>query len=187
MVGTSLKLFFNGALQTYAFDSTLTTGFTGIWGSGGATLDNFSAAVVTTPQTLPFTDAFTQSDGSQLSPSWADGAGNFSVKSDRARANAPGANLASVILTATASDLAVQADIALAATGSQYAGVVRTTPGRAQATSTWARWWAAAACSPPTCSRTRAAPSPGWAGRPRRRRHRDAAPGGGGQFAQAVP
>jgi hypothetical protein len=122
--GTSLKVFFNGTLETQAYDSALTSGFVGIWGSGGATLDNFSAAASTAPQALPFSDSFTQSDGTELSGAWTGQTGDFTVNSNRARANAAGANLATVNLTTAATDLAVQADLALPATGKQYAGVV---------------------------------------------------------------
>jgi hypothetical protein len=123
VAGSSLKLLFNGQLLTYAYDSALTSGSAGVWASQGATLDNFTAAASTTPVTqLPFTDNFTGSSGTQLSGSWTEREGNFAVQSGQLRGNGSGLNLATVNLSPTAADVAVQAHVALS--GSQYAGLV---------------------------------------------------------------
>jgi hypothetical protein len=118
-------LFLGGQLLTYAFDSTLTSGITGAWGSPGATMGNFAGGPITSNAvTLPFADGFAQPDGSQLSRSWTERSGNFGVQSGQLRANDPGVSLATVNLAPAVADVAVQANIALASTGVQYAGLV---------------------------------------------------------------
>jgi uncharacterized protein YkwD len=123
VVGPSLKLFLNGALAVYAFDSRLPSGVTGVRAGGGALLDNFGvAALDPMAAPLPFTDSFAQPDGSQLSRFWTEKTGNFSVIGGQLRANAAG-NLAVINQTPVA-DVVVQAGIALGSSASQAAGLV---------------------------------------------------------------
>jgi hypothetical protein len=130
VVGTSLKLFFNDTLVTYTFDTTLSTGAAGMWASFGATLDDFSAAVISsTQESLPFSDDFTGTDGTQLSHSWQEQAGNFSLKGDQLQANDPSLSVA-MVNHAAVLDMTVQASINLSLTGVQSGGVV----GRASGT-----------------------------------------------------
>ena len=80
-VGTSLRLYFNGALVDFANDSALTSGSTGISGTAGSTFDNFHADLdpLTTPS-LPFTDPFAATADEQLSSNWTNlGNGNVRV------------------------------------------------------------------------------------------------------------
>jgi hypothetical protein len=123
-IGTSLKLFFNGQLVAYAYDATFTNGTTGVRAKGGGLVDDFTATALNpVSPSLPFTDSFGQPSGSQLSPAWTERAGNFSTQADgRLRANG-GFNLATVNQF-PAADVAVQANIALGAAASQYAGLV---------------------------------------------------------------
>jgi hypothetical protein len=123
-VGSSLKLFLGGRLLAWAYDTSFTGGLAGVWGSSGATLDDFLAGpVATAAVALPFADNFQQATtGGQLSRSWAERSGNFAQQGNgQLRANG-GANLATVSLARTAANVAVQADVTL--TGSQYAGLV---------------------------------------------------------------
>jgi hypothetical protein len=134
VIGNSLQLYFNGILVTDAFDSTLTTaGAVGIWGSQGNQLDTFSVAAHP-PLPTTFTDTFTQSDNSALSASWLSRSGNYSIQSDQALSEGA-ANLATVN-SILESDMIVQADVALSATGDQYAGVVARYTGATSATGT---------------------------------------------------
>jgi hypothetical protein len=125
VVGSSLKLFLNGQLLTYAFDSSPVSGITGVWGGAGATLGNFAGGPISLDSAaLPFTDGFGGAAGSQLSRSWTERSGNFAQQGNgQLRANAAGISLATVNL-ATAADVTVQADIQLSTTGTQAAGLV---------------------------------------------------------------
>jgi titin len=125
-VGHSVKLFLNGRLLVYAFDATpaLASGATGVWGSPGVVLDDFAGGpVIADAVALPFADAFDGLPGSQLGRSWAEQVGNFSVQSNGLRANGPGVSLAAVSLAPAVADVAVQANIVLATSGAQYAGL----------------------------------------------------------------
>jgi hypothetical protein len=125
VVGTSLKLFLNDSLATYAFDNApLPAGAAGIRAGPGDTLDNFSADIITpTPVSLPFTDGFTGTDGSQLSRSWTERQGNFSVKGNQLQANDTSLSVAMVTHDAVL-DMTVQVSINLSQTGVQYGGVI---------------------------------------------------------------
>jgi uncharacterized protein YkwD len=126
VVGNSLKLFLNGRLLTHAFDSALTTGAAGAWGTPGATLDNFEADTINrVSAALPFRDGFAQATGSQLSRSWTEQAGNFqALGNGQLRAIDPGLSLATLNLAPAAADVALQANVALAATGAVSAGLM---------------------------------------------------------------
>jgi hypothetical protein len=123
VLGNSLQLSLNGQLITYAYDNnvSLGAGTTGIFGSAGATFANFQASAPPVAP-LPFTDTFTQANGTPLSPFWYNRAGNYTVQGDKATASVAG-SLATVNHTPVAYVIA-QADIALGATGTQYAGLV---------------------------------------------------------------
>jgi hypothetical protein len=82
IVGSSLKLFWNGSLAAYGYDSTITTpGFMGLRVSSGLTLDNFVAdEIVQTSPTITFNESFNLPvNGDQLSRDWTERRGNFAI------------------------------------------------------------------------------------------------------------
>jgi hypothetical protein len=84
VVGSSLKLFLNGNLLAYAYNSRLTSGTVGIRANRGVSWGNFTAAAVQLVgvSSLPFSDPFNHpSDGAQLSRQWTDQFGNFTIQS----------------------------------------------------------------------------------------------------------
>jgi hypothetical protein len=82
VVGRSLKLFFNGKLVAYAYDSRLTSGTVGMRLNSVFSWANYTAAAVNVSSaTVPFSDNFSNpSDGSQLSHYWTDQIGNFTIE-----------------------------------------------------------------------------------------------------------
>jgi hypothetical protein len=121
--GSNLKLFLNGALAAYANDIALSSGSVGIRAFGGASVANFGFGAPTLiANTPPFGDSFgSPSQGSQLSYSWEEHAGNFNLGIGAAVGQA-GLNLATVngLLETNAT---VQANVTLSSVG-QYAGLV---------------------------------------------------------------
>jgi hypothetical protein len=115
--GGSLKLFLNGSLIAYAHDSTLTSGSVGIYTYGRATVESgFSATVITSGNSLSFSDSFIGSPGNQLNPaSWVEQAGNFNLSAGAAVGTASGSNVASVQLSSPATSASVQASVTLTA------------------------------------------------------------------------
>ena len=116
VIGTSLKLFFgpdanNLRLGAYAFDATIgAAGQTGIRALKNAAVDDFTTlAIAPTTPSLPFSDAFAQADGSQLTRNWTERQGNFSVSAGVLVANDSLINQATVH-GASLADAAVQAD-----------------------------------------------------------------------------
>ncbi len=77
--GTSLKLYWNGTLVTYAFDASIKlTGLTGVRATKNAVLDAFTADPITlTDPGVPFTDAFTEPANTTLSRDWTERSGLF--------------------------------------------------------------------------------------------------------------
>jgi hypothetical protein len=128
-VGSSLKLFFGPdashlSLLAYAFDTTIgAAGTAGIRASKNASVDNFLAdeIVPTAAASLPFTDAFTQPDGSQLARTWTERQGNFQIAGNALIANDPATSLATVNGLALA-DVALQADVVAGA--NQVVGLI---------------------------------------------------------------
>lgn len=121
VVGSSLKLFYGPdadhlSLVTYAYCRTITgAGQVGIRGYKDARFGAFQveAIDVATPTALPFTDTFTQANGSQLARTWTERQGNFTVTDGTLAGSTTAAvNLATLNGLALA-DMAVQADIAL--------------------------------------------------------------------------
>jgi uncharacterized repeat protein (TIGR01451 family) len=86
VLGSSLKLFWNGQLTMVAHDSTLTLpGTVGLWASGSATFDNFQGTpLVTQNAMVPFKDQFQQGSGTDLSTYWHETAGAFQVQNGQA-------------------------------------------------------------------------------------------------------
>ena len=84
------------------------------------TLDNFTLAAIT-PPTLPFTDAFTQANGTQLTDRWTQQQGNFSITNNTLIANDPTINIATLDAVSLAK-AAVQSDVVLGA--NQGAGLI---------------------------------------------------------------
>jgi hypothetical protein len=128
VVDSSLKLFLNGSLVAFAFDTALSAGGTvGFRGNGavGVRYDNFDAQVVLdVPPAPPFTDDFSAPVNGQLDPAlWRERAGNFSLNGATATAAASGASLALLNPTFVSSlDATVEVDYDLN-TGS-FAGLI---------------------------------------------------------------
>jgi uncharacterized protein YkwD len=114
--GSSLKLFFGASLVAYGYDGTITAaGTTALRATSGAGIDNFSTTAISISNaSLPFTDSFTQADGSQLAHTWTERQGNFAVTGGTLHANDPGPSIAIVNGIAQA-DIAMQADVTLGA------------------------------------------------------------------------
>ncbi len=139
VVGSDLKLFFNGALAVYAYDAVLpAAGLTGVRASKGAQFDNFFADAITlltpTAGAHAFADNFSVAantnqlygDATQLTGNdqrhWEERLGNFTINgTQQAVGNDPILSIATVHGLSLA-DATVQADVILGA--SQYAGVV---------------------------------------------------------------
>jgi hypothetical protein len=124
VVGKELKLFVNNVLQAVAYDSTLSQpGLVGLRGYA-ASHDNFSASAVSAMSAgLPYADAFSKPDNSELDPVWRERAGAFSIQNNSADAsNLAGVSLATLNSVAKA-DVSVQVNVGLQAAGSS-AGVV---------------------------------------------------------------
>jgi hypothetical protein len=127
--GSNIKLFYgpstsSESLIAYAYDTTYTSGTTGVRSSTGATLDNFSTVKLNIPtaQPSPFSETFAaNAPTQQLSLNWQERTGNFSVATGPAVGQA-NFNLATVngINTANA-DLSATVNIA---TQGQYAMLV---------------------------------------------------------------
>lgn len=122
VVGTSLKLFMNDQLATYAFDSAITKpGLIGMRGWFDSALDNFSYSAITkVTAALPFRDTFNLTTGSQLNRFWKETAGNFTVINNRLTGS-DSINLAALNATASANVFA-ESMVDVSAGGS--AGVV---------------------------------------------------------------
>jgi subtilisin-like proprotein convertase family protein len=86
VVGSSLKLLFNGAVVATANDLNLTSGSVGIRLPSGVSLDNFTVnSISILNATLPFSDDFTTSSaGSQLDGYWTNQLGDITVQANRA-------------------------------------------------------------------------------------------------------
>jgi hypothetical protein len=124
VVGTSLRLYFNGALVGFANDSALTTGSAGISGTAGSTFDNFHADL--DPRTmppLPILDPFTPTTDKQLSSDWTNlGNGNIKVGGNVATVNSPAA--LAVLNGISAADVTVDAIVSVSSAANAYGYLV---------------------------------------------------------------
>jgi hypothetical protein len=122
VVGNSLKLFVNGDLVAFAFDSSLASGQVGLRGAA-ATFDNFTSnlRLLTTP-TLPFTDSFAVTAEGQLGSNWRELAGNFSVET-AAAVGQTSINLA-IVNGVTLTNSSQTASVALTTGDFSFAGLV---------------------------------------------------------------
>jgi hypothetical protein len=122
--GSDLKLFLNGAVVAYGYDSTFTTGTVGIRSSVNVTLSSFQANLDSSVNaSLPFNDTFgTGSFGNQLSNSWSERAGNFNISTGAAVSQGTTLGLATVN-GINAADVNVQGSVNFTAAG-QYAGLI---------------------------------------------------------------
>ncbi len=116
-VGKSLKLFVNNQLAVFAFDTSLGgAGAVGIYGTTSAVLANFHAEQIqSSTAQLPFSDVFTQPDGSQLSNVWSQDQGNFTVLGSQAVA---GGVAVATLNGVSVADISVQEDVTVAQVGS---------------------------------------------------------------------
>jgi hypothetical protein len=80
-IGTQLRLFVNDQLTLFTSDTVITAaGNVGIYATSSATVAAFSAReVIFTTPTLPYSDAFPTSPGSQLNSNWREFAGAILV------------------------------------------------------------------------------------------------------------
>lgn len=123
VVGSSLKLFVNGTLAVYAFDSTFTTGTFGIRGSTNVTFDNFSIDVRTpTTPALPFNESFTATADRQLSTNWREVVGNYDLQTSAA-VGVAGVNQA-LVNGIDLTNVSVRADVTLTASNNTFAGLI---------------------------------------------------------------
>ncbi len=123
---SSLKLFLGSTLIAYGDDSTFTGGSVGMRVTAGAAVSNFSASVLSagTPS-LPFTDGFstvTSPEPNQLTSNWINQVGNFRVNTTSGTATGNGTVDLATLAGVTATNVAVQATVAVAA--GQAAGLV---------------------------------------------------------------
>jgi len=127
VLGDSLKLFVDGQLAVFAYDTLITTaGRIGIQGTFEVVIDDFTYSTLRRAAAqVPFRDFFNLSDGSQLGPFWVERAGNFTTQGNKARGMAS-VNLATVALAAI-QNIAVTTNVNVAAAGSFAGSVARVT------------------------------------------------------------
>jgi hypothetical protein len=125
--GDSLKLFVDGQLAVFAYDTLITTaGRIGIKGTFEVVIDDFTYSTLRRAAAqVPFRDLFNLSDGSQLGPFWVERAGNFTTQSNKARGMAS-VNLATVAMAAI-QNIAVTTNVNVAAAGSFAGSAARVT------------------------------------------------------------
>jgi hypothetical protein len=126
--GPSIKMFVGGQLEAFGQDTLLTTGSTGIYASQGAVVTGFqdAAATITNVAVPPptFTETFgSPSQGNQLSNSWTEQAGNFTVASNSATGNAASAVNLAVVNGMSYANQALQTTISFSSVN-QAAGLV---------------------------------------------------------------
>lgn len=134
VVKDSLKLFVNGQLAAFAFDTGITgAGKTGFRVTQANRFDDFSTDnIVLNPVSLPplpgqtATETFTGADGTQLNRNWQDRAGNLSIINSAGNgllAGQAAENLSTFNIPATTANEGAQVDVQLP--GSQQAvGIV---------------------------------------------------------------
>ena len=135
LAGSSLKLFVNDILATFANDTALTSGTVGMRDSAGGIVGSFNASdLLLTNPSLPFTDTFTTTTRNQLGSNWLNQTGNMQAGSG-ASAGVANLNLATVNGINSA-DVTVQADVIVPA--GDYAGVTARYSGTGDANMYWA-------------------------------------------------
>jgi hypothetical protein len=135
--GTSLKLFFNNVLQSFAFDNQLTgAGLVGLRTQTGGAGDDFFAQVTSKTETLGFTDTFaTNPPRNQLSTSWQDQFGNTAITAVNSAVGQTPTNVATVNGISVA-DVSLTAGINLTADGQAF-GLIARYSGLGDATMYW--------------------------------------------------
>jgi hypothetical protein len=125
VVGNSLKLILGGKLVAFGFDNSLTGGSVGMRLSTGAAVTSLGADKVTaTNGSLPFSDNFTSpSDGSQLTHTWSDQLGDFTINGSTQAVGIDSTNL-STVNGINVADVTVQGDINLVPGSGQTVGLV---------------------------------------------------------------
>jgi hypothetical protein len=121
--GSSLQLFVNNQLAVSANDTSLATGTVGIRASAGATISGaFSASIVPqTNVTLPFSDNFSSTVNGQLSSSWLNQVGSFTVANNLV--NGASALDIATLNGVNQTNVDLRANVNVAASG-QFAGLV---------------------------------------------------------------
>ncbi|MBX3412267.1 MAG: hypothetical protein KF708_06075 [Pirellulales bacterium] len=120
VIGSELKLYFNGQLVASTIDTYITgAGSAGIRHSGGK-LDNFQVERATAPTalaaSLPFADAFTRNDNSLLAADWVTRAGDFRIFGGKVNIGAGETSIA-VLNGAVQANVSVVAEIDVTAGG----------------------------------------------------------------------
>src|SRR5262249_43124694 len=124
VVGSSLKLIYDGQLVAFGVDSSLTTGSVGMRLSNGAAVSSFLADVLTLPP-LHFTDTFTTSSGgSHLDRNWTDRLGNVTVNTSTGQAIGTAATSLSTVNGVAQGDVRVLANVNVAVGSGQTVGLV---------------------------------------------------------------
>jgi hypothetical protein len=120
VAGSTLTLFLNGAFVTSVVDNAIPgPGLTGVRGSSAATFDNFVASRLLSP---PFSDNFNRPNSSNLGVSFVKKAGDLSILGNKLATST--AVSVAVYNGMFATDVSVQADLTLAASGINRAGLV---------------------------------------------------------------
>jgi len=119
VVGTSLKLYLDDTLISFAHDASITAGSVGLRSSAGAAVDSFTADLVTAnAPTLPFMDAFAANPPrNTLATDWQERSGTFSVASGRATGLAGAVPNVAALRGVNAADVTIAADFLFTAAG----------------------------------------------------------------------
>src|SRR5262249_39061526 len=125
VVGTSLRLYFNGALVATATDSVLKSGSVGVSATQHVSFDDFSASAF--DSTPSFGDSFARPDATALGSQWKEQAGDLIVKDGQLVAKGAAGSLATYPF-ASLKDASVQAQVTAYSPGGFFltgiAGVV---------------------------------------------------------------
>ncbi len=122
--GSSLKLFLNGTLISFAQDTALKTGSVGMYASSGAAEKGFQATLIRVPPQTSFADNFsTPTLGNQLTTNWIERAGNFTVNTTTGTATGQSALNEATVDNLSMANTTVQANATFTAAG-QYLGLL---------------------------------------------------------------
>jgi hypothetical protein len=120
VLGSSLKLFFNGTLKAFATDRSLAgPGQIGIRGKEASLPGLQAFQLVGIPVTLPFQDDFSSGsdNNTQLSLAWQHQLGSFLLQGGLVKGNAR--TSIATLFGLSAADVSVQADVTVSGNGSQ--------------------------------------------------------------------
>ena len=123
VVGSSLRLLFNGIVVAAATDTQITSsGLAGMRGTLNSTWDNFSLSALTT--SLPFSDNFNRANSSNLGLNWIQVVGSTGVQNNMAQATSSSGINSALYAGAPQADVDISANVALPAGGGKAADLV---------------------------------------------------------------